>query len=171
MLQLNKNVYNWITSIIKGMPQNASYKDMFRLVRKNIIFYSVLFLSFSPLSAFSQSETTVKPVTAEAFSMMGALNMVMGLVVVIALILGLAWVLKKYGRLPNNNQVDMKVLGGLSLGTREKAILIEVENKRLLVGVTPGHIQTLHVLDDDLASAAKVDSFESKLEAVMEEKK
>ena len=111
--------------------------------------------------------------------MMGALNMVMGLVVVIALILGLAWVLKKYGRLPHNNQVDMKVLGGLSLGTREKAILIEVENKRILVGVTPGHIQTLHVLDDSTRVASHGSSqdsvtegsFESKLEKVMEEQK
>ena len=98
--------------------------------------------------------------------MMGVLNMAMGLVVVIALILGLAWVLKKYAKLPGNNQVDMKVLGGLSLGTREKAILIEVENTRLLVGVTPGHIQTLHVLGDGKNPVA--DSFESKLESVME---
>ncbi|MCW9046618.1 MAG: flagellar biosynthetic protein FliO [Gammaproteobacteria bacterium] len=118
--------------------------------------------------AFSKSETIVKPETAEAFSMMGVLNMAMGLVVVIALILGLAWILKKYGRLPNNNQVDMKVLGGLSLGTREKAILIEIENKRLLVGVTPGHIQTLYVLGDNAVSSVAEDSFETKLEEVME---
>jgi len=101
--------------------------------------------------------------------MMGALNMAMGLVVVIALILGLAWVLKKYGRLPNNNLVEMKVLGGLSLGTREKALLIEVDNKRLLVGVTPGHIQTLCMLDE--TSTLKNESeFKSKLEKAMENK-
>jgi flagellar protein FliO/FliZ len=118
-----------------------------------------------PLSVRAEKEI-LKPSSVEAFSMMGALNMLMGLVVVIALILGLAWILKKYAHLPNNNQVDMKVLGGLSLGTREKAILIEVDNKRLLVGVTPGHIQTLHVLDD--ASPA---SFEAKLEKVMDDQK
>jgi len=152
------------------MNLNVSIIYMFRLVAKNVISYSAVFLVFFPHIAFSDSETTVKPVTAEAFSLMGALNMAMGLVVVIALILGLAWVLKKYGRLPNNNQVDMKVLGGLSLGTREKAILIEVENKRLLVGVTPGHIQTLHVLDDKVLGSVAEDSFESKLEEVMEGK-
>jgi len=123
-----------------------------------------------PLSVQAEKEI-IKPTSAEAFSMMGALNMVMGLVVVIALILGLAWVLKKYARLPNKNQVDMKVLGGLSLGTREKAILIEVDNKRLLVGVTPGHIQTLHVLDDLPVDSIDENSFESKLEEVMEEQK
>ena len=130
----------------------------------------VIFIMLFPLSVQAEKEI-IKPTSAEAFSMMGALNMVMGLVVVIALILGLAWVLKKYARLPNKNQVDMKVLGGLSLGTREKAILIEVDNKRLLVGVTPGHIQTLHVLDDLPVDSIDENSFESKLEEVMEEQK
>ncbi len=81
-----------------------------------------------------------------AMSMANFLNMTMGLIVVLVLIFGLAWVLKKYGRLPSSNLADMKILGGLSLGTREKALLIEVENTRLLIGVTPGQIQTLHVL-------------------------
>jgi len=127
---------------------------------------SFVFITLYPLSVQAE-KAIIKPTSVEAFSMMGALNMVMGLVVVIALILGLAWILKKYARLPNNNQVDMKVLGGLSLGTREKAILIEVDNTRLLVGVTPGHIQTLHVLD----KSSEANTFETKLEEVMEEKK
>ncbi len=94
--------------------------------------------------------------------------MVIGLVVVIALILGLAWVLKKYGRLPSQNMVDMKVLGGLSLGTREKAILIEVENTRLLVGVTPGHIQTLYVLGEGQNSSSVIASFDETLNKEVE---
>lgn len=96
------------------------------------------------------AQTTAEPVgrssSLDAFSLSNILNMFMGLAIVVALILGLSWVLRKYGRLPGNNLVDMKVIGGLSLGTREKAVLIEVENTRLLIGVTPGHIQTLHVL-------------------------
>lgn len=96
------------------------------------------------------AETPVDPIgrssSMDAFSLSNMLNMFMGLAIVVALILGLAWILRKYGRLPGNNLTDMKVIGGLSLGTREKAVLIEVENTRLLIGVTPGHIQTLHVL-------------------------
>jgi len=88
----------------------------------------------------------------EPVSMGGVMNMLLGLVVVIALILGLAWLMRKYGRLPMSNQVDMKVLGGLSLGTREKAVLVQVEGRRLLLGVSPGHVTTLHVLDDNGAA-------------------
>lgn len=102
---------------------------------------------------------------AEPLSLINVLNMLMGLVVVIALILGLAWVLRKYGRFPVNNQVDMKILGGLSLGTRERAVLVQVEGHRILLGVAPGRVDTLHVLD-------KVDSkgFENTLSEVMDQK-
>lgn len=141
---------------------------MIKLLNSLIIFFTLF-----PATALAEKEI-LKPASVEAFSLMGALNMTMGLVVVIALILGLAWVLKKYGRLPSHNLVDMKVLGGLSLGTREKAILIEVDNKRLLVGVTPGHIQTLYVLDDHCVDSnidSAADSFESKFEEVLENQK
>jgi len=117
-------------------------------------FFSLLAGLLLSLPAMAVETGVVKKTSLDAFSMMNMLNMLMGLAVVVALILGLAWVLKKYGKVSGSNVVDMKVLGGLSLGTREKAILIEVDNTRLLVGVTPGHIQTLHVLGDNKAVSA-----------------
>jgi flagellar protein FliO/FliZ len=116
------------------------------------------------------AETTKKSAEynqVEPFSVMNMLNMVMGLVIVVALILGLAWAARKYGRLPTNSQVDMKVLGGLSLGTRERAVLIEVEGKRLLLGVAPGRVETLHVMGDEENTNTE---FDKNLTAAMEVK-
>ena len=124
--------------------------------------------SISVLAQEAQSDVATNVARSSSlntFSMMNLLNMFMGLAIVIALILGLAWVLKKYGKIPSNNLVDMKVLGGLSLGTREKAVLVEVENTRLLIGVTPGHIQTLHVLDGEKKDLS---SFDKTLNQQME---
>jgi len=101
----------------------------------------------------------------EPFSLMNMFNTVIGLVVVIALILALAWAVKKYGQLPTNSQVDMKVLGGLSLGTREKAILIQVEDKKILLGVAPGRVETLYVLGD---AEKPVSEFNKKLNDALE---
>ncbi len=141
----------------------------FKLLNMHTFFISkiLIFNSFS-FMVYADSQSIAKSAPVEAFSMISVLNMVMGLIVVIALILGLAWVLKKYSRLPGSNQIEMKVLGGLSLGTREKAILIEVDNTRLLVGVAPGHIQTLHVLEQVAEKKSSADvietrSFQSKL--------
>ncbi|MBT8429393.1 MAG: flagellar biosynthetic protein FliO, partial [Gammaproteobacteria bacterium] len=41
------------------------------------------------------------------------------------------------------------IQGGVSLGAREKAVLLSVEGRRLLVGIAPGRVQTLLVLDDE----------------------
>ncbi len=110
----------------------------------------ITFVCLLPQSLLAETIAKTEAIgRAEPFSLLGMLNMVLGLVVVIALILGLAWVLRKYGRLPVTNQVEMKVLGGLSLGTRERAVLVQVEGKRLLLGVSPGRVATLHVMDDD----------------------
>lgn len=141
---------------------------MIKLIHNSFFYFLTFCFVVFPAVIFAESEVTTKPSSMAAFSIMNMLNMVMGLVVVIALILGLAWVLKKYGRLPSQNMVDMKVLGGLSLGTREKAILIEVENTRLLVGVTPGHIQTLFVLGEGQNSASVVASFDETLNKEVE---
>ncbi|MCW9014048.1 MAG: flagellar biosynthetic protein FliO [Gammaproteobacteria bacterium] len=133
-----------------------------------MIRHSFLFLFFSmPVRLIADTaEKTSRFNTVETFSVMNMLNMIMGLVVVIALILGLAWILRKYGRLPANNQVDMKVLGGLSLGTRERAVLVQVEGRRLLLGVAPGRVETLHVMDEPLEN-----SFDSKLGQAIEDQK
>lgn len=96
----------------------------------------------------------------------GVMNMLLGLLVVIALILGLAWLMRKYGRLPMSQQADMKVLGGLSLGTREKALLVQVEGQRLLLGVSPGRVTTLHVLDHAQAPDA---GFDDQLNQALEQ--
>jgi flagellar protein FliO/FliZ len=110
----------------------------------------LLLLLVFPLQLLAESADKTQTLTrVEPFSMVNMLNMIMGLAVVVALILGLAWVLKRYGRLPVNNQVEMKILGGLSLGTREKAVLVQVEGQRLLLGVAPGRVSTLHVMDQE----------------------
>lgn len=42
----------------------------------------------------------------------------------------------------------MRVAARLSLGLREKVVLLQAGNKQLILGITPGKIQTLHVLDE-----------------------
>ena len=81
--------------------------------------------------AVSAAEKIAPP----AFSWLSVLNMLFGLAVVLGFIYGLAWVLKKYSRLPGSNQVEMKILGGISLGTRERVVLVQVEGKKILRGL------------------------------------
>ncbi|MCB1789457.1 MAG: flagellar biosynthetic protein FliO [Gammaproteobacteria bacterium] len=82
-----------------------------------------------------------------------------GLIVVIAVMLGVAWLAKRYARVPGMGRGQVQVLGGVSLGAREKAVLLSVEGRRLLVGVAPGRVQTLL----DLGPSDGVDDFAAQL--------
>lgn len=82
----------------------------------------------------------------------GLVQVIFGLIAVLALLLVSAWLLKRYGgRLPGagggGGGAALRVLGGVSLGARERAVLLQVGDKQLLVGVAPGRVQTLCVLD------------------------
>lgn len=137
-------------------------------VLRNIVlfcFCNVPLILIAETTSKIEKSNLVKPVQVEPFSLMNMLNTVIGLVVVIALILALAWAVRKYGQLPTNSQVDMKILGGLSLGTREKAVLVQVEGKKILLGVAPGRVQTLHVIQNE--ENAKSD-FNKELNDAME---
>lgn len=72
-----------------------------------------------------------------------------GLLLILGVILGGAWLFKRYGTLPMGGKGLVKVLGGVSVGARERVVLIEVENTRLLLGVAPGLVRTLHRLPMD----------------------
>lgn len=87
-----------------------------------------------------------------------------GLLVVLGVMLGLAWFVKRFVQVPGMARGKVQVIGGVSLGARERAVLLAVDGKRLLVGVAPGQVTTLMTLSDDLAEPAE--SFEDQLNAV-----
>ena len=66
-----------------------------------------------------------------------------GLVVVLALMLGLAWLVKRFVQVPGLSKGTVRVVGGVSLGARERAVLLSVDNRRILVGIAPGQVRTL----------------------------
>lgn len=94
----------------------------------------------------------------------------LGLLVVLAVIGGAAWAFKRFGHFQSGVQGKLKVVGGVSLGSRERVVLLQVGNQQLVVGVAPGQIQTLHVLDEPLPTEGENEtatSFSDKLQSVM----
>jgi len=73
-----------------------------------------------------------------------------GLLVVLGVMLGLAWLVKRSGKFQMAAGGGLKIIGGLSMGSRERVVLLQVGETQLLVGVAPGRVQTLHVLEQPL---------------------
>lgn len=77
------------------------------------------------------------------------------------------WLRKKRGAKGAAPASRIDVLGRASVGVRSELVVVEVDRTRLLVGVTPGAIQTLAVLDSVEPVAAPI---EEEAAAAVEEK-
>jgi flagellar protein FliO/FliZ len=69
----------------------------------------------------------------------------LSLLLVVAVLLLLAWGMRRLNRFQTQGALDLRVVGALTLGAREKILLVEAGDARLLVGVSPGGLRTLHV--------------------------
>jgi|APCry1669189665_1035243.scaffolds.fasta_scaffold09227_4 flagellar protein FliO/FliZ len=78
------------------------------------------------------------------------------LCLVLVLVLALAWVLKRaYGKKLLNSSVA-KIVGGVSVGSRERIVVVEVAGRWLVVGVSAGRMTAIADLEPhSFAQAAK----------------
>lgn len=71
------------------------------------------------------------------------LQLLFGMVVVLGLLMGIAWWIKRFGPVRNNSGAAAKVIGGVSVGTRERVMVVEVGDQWIVVGVAPGSVNAL----------------------------
>lgn len=71
------------------------------------------------------------------------LQVLLGLVVVLACMAGAAWMLRRFGLAKTASAGAVKVVGGVSVGTRERVLVVEVADQWIVVGVAPGRVNAL----------------------------
>ncbi len=118
--------------------------NRFGRISSGVIF--VLLLTCNNTLAAIGSEVTK---TSAAVSFNHVLNWTLGLFVVLGLFFLFIWIMKRTGALPTQSLGGMRVISGLTLGMREKLILVEVGEKQLVLAVTPGKIETLCLLEGE----------------------
>jgi len=84
---------------------------------------------------------------AAAPSMFGA---ILALLAVLALIVGLGWVLKRMPGSGFKPADGLRMVASLNVGAKERIVVVEVNGQQLLLGVTAGGINTLHQLAEPL---------------------
>jgi flagellar protein FliO/FliZ len=88
-----------------------------------------------------------------------ALQVFAGLAIVLVLIAAATWGARRLQGFRPQGRGHIRIVEGLAVGAREKLLLIEVDDRRVLLGMCPGRIQTLASFDAGTAA----DSFDAVL--------
>lgn len=84
----------------------------------------------------------------EPLSFGSVLQVFAGLIAVLLLFGAVVYVLKRMGGFRSTRAGKLFVVDGLSVGTRDRVLLMQVGEKQILLGVSPSGIAPLHVFDE-----------------------
>lgn len=132
---------------------------------------AVLLVVSLPLQA---AETAASPPASS--SIFSLLQVLFGLGIVLAAIAATAWLLKRIGPGQTSAASALRVVGGVAVGPRERVVLVDVGDTRLVIGVAPGHVSTLHQMprpqDDPAGTVAEplAGAFQDRLRSLIASK-
>ncbi|XTZ39352.1 flagellar biosynthetic protein FliO [Salmonella enterica] len=98
----------------------------------------------------TQTLNTVQPIAAGSDSApVSMINMGGALALILLLIVAMAWVFRRTGiasRIVKGNNI-LSIKHTQAIGTRERLVVVEIDDKWLLLGVTPEKITNLMTMD------------------------
>jgi|TARA_R110002096_G_scaffold268308_16_gene462119 flagellar protein FliO/FliZ len=124
-----------------------------------------MLLASEPVTVGSQSVDPLSTANLTQWSV--------GLMFVLLVIVIVAWLAKRLTGFGLGQVGALKVVSGISLGTREKAVLIRAGKQYLLLGVAPGRVVKLHTFDEgeiNESDSRPSGSFQQNLQSMMSKK-
>ncbi|MDP2247687.1 MAG: flagellar biosynthetic protein FliO [Nitrosomonadales bacterium] len=110
---------------------------------------SLASLSFLP-SVVMATETA--PISATG----SAVQVIFGLIAVLGVMMIIAWLFKRYAPGIGQNNSVARIVGGVSVGNRERVLVIEVADRWLVVGVSAGQVNSIANLEAGQANIEPV---------------
>ena len=96
------------------------------------------------------------------------LNMFLGLLFLALIVVGGWWLVRRAGGLQIKSGSGMRIVAALSVGARERVVLIEIAGEQLWLGVAPGQVTLLQRFEQPVIAAGS-DDFGSKVRQVMQQ--
>jgi len=159
---------------------NTIHISLFNKFYSNIKFQLALFLmalislSAIPATAAERSENVATAMRFDAGLNAGNLiQILVALFSVVLIIFALSIVLKKFNIFPGTSSGAIRVIAGISLGSKDRLLLIQIGDEQILLSAGPGNINKIHKLttpvEANLKSSsekARGNSFSSLLRSV-----
>lgn len=92
------------------------------------------------------------------------LQMMGGLLLVLAIIGGMTWLLKRFSLISTATAGVVKVVAATGVGQRERVVVVEIDNTWLVLGVAPGRVNKLHTMNKPLTDTASTTPDNSSVE-------
>lgn len=139
--------------------------------RLYIVLSLALFYSRWTVAEEDVAASLVETVLIDPLAISNLWQLGMGLLLVLVLIIGLAWMMRRVGYMQSATGDQFKVVSSLSVGSREKLVLVQAGEVQLLIGVAPGQVRKIHVLDKKIPIKVVDSSFAKKLQQVISKEK
>ncbi len=145
---------------------------LYSALRSAFAYCVLILLSTAAWSGSPENQHPPKATTlTEPVGLAEYFQMFAGLFFIVLLIVGMAWLVRRLGRFQNIGPNALRVIASLSMGQREKIVLLQVGETQLLVGVAPGQVRTLHKLEEPIEAPQDTrlqsGGFAEKLAAVL----
>ena len=89
----------------------------------------------------------------EPLSYTNAINVIVSLLIVLALLFAAAWVMRRSQHLLKPKAGHIHIASQLALGVKDKVLLLKVGDENVLVGYSGGTMRSLHTWQGDLPDA------------------
>jgi flagellar protein FliO/FliZ len=134
---------------------------------KTIHYYLILSI-FLPLQVMAESGSNIESAALAVSSpveVKAVFQVIASLLFIVILIILLAWAYKRFGMASSSIGAEMKVIAAVSLGGKEKAVILQIGEEQVLLGVSPGAVRKLSNIKEPIKSNINnaSDSFKNKL--------
>lgn len=106
--------------------------------------FAVIALAFGQLTAAVESSRPAYVPPPPAVSTGSIVQIIFSLLLVLAAVVLVGWLLRRMNLVQQGTGSQLKMIGGISIGQRERIVLVEIDDTWLVIGVGPGQIRTLH---------------------------
>ena len=113
-------------------------------IRRGAIARGICFVAIAA-SLFAARSSHAAETAAPGIGAGNIAQLVFGLAVVLGLIVAAGWFMKRFQLGPSTAGL-VKVLGGASIGQRERVVVVEVGDTWMVLGVAPGRVNALHTM-------------------------
>ena len=131
-------------------------------------------LAFACLMVLRESAYAASAPTPAATSIASLLQVLFGLGLVLGAIAGTAWLLRRLAPGQISAAGSLRVVGGVAVGPKERVVLVDVGDTRLVLGVAPGHVSTLHQMPRPVMENTPVETvaetFSARLRGLLNKK-